>query len=276
MFENAGSTVARFPGEATISATNGAISAAVTVRVVSAISGLMISGYGAPVPIGSKVQLAASATDAAGEPVAVDANAVVWTADSGATVSPLGEFSAGPTPAAVDVRATAGGVTATALVYVGDHGTVLQTALPAGTMSGAWRFSASSNAGGGLDESQAPDGSLGLRLAYRFSSSGGTRAAYATRDVAVPGAPIAIACDAFGDAGGEWLRASYRTADGVTESVTLARHVDWTGWKTVRAAVSPEARPPITVTRIYVAQADTRASSGAIWLRNLAAIYPGP
>jgi hypothetical protein len=94
--------------------------------------------------------------------------------------------------------------------------------------------------------------------------------------VAAPGEPIAIACDVFGDGNGGWLRGSYRDADGITDNVTLARHVDWVGWRTVRAAVSPEARKPIAVTKLYVVQPDKRAANGAVWLRNLAAVYPGP
>jgi hypothetical protein len=259
-----------------IVATSGAISTTASVSVVSAISGLTISGYGASVPIGTKVQLIASATDAQSAPVAVDANAVSWSASSGATVSPIGEFAAGSTSAAVTVRAAVGGVAATALVDVGDHAMPLQRALPAGTSAAAWHFSASSNAGGGLDETPAPDGSSNLRLTFRFSAAGGTRAAYAINSVAVPDVPIAIACDVFGDGNGEWLRASYRNADGITDSITLARRVDWVGWKTVRATLLPEARLPIAVTRLYVVQPDKRAAEGVVWLRNLAAVYPGP
>jgi hypothetical protein len=275
-FDGAGGAVARLPGDATITATSGAISATAAVKIVSAISGLTISGYGVSVPVGTNVQLIASATDALGAPVAVDAHAVSWSAGSGATVSPIGEFAAGSTPATVTVRATVGDIAATALVDVGDHAVPLQLLLPGGTAAGAWHFSASSNADGGLDETPAPDGSANLRLTYRFSATGGTRAAYATNAVAVPDVPIAIACDVFGDGNGEWLRASYRNADGITDSITLARHVDWLGWKTVRAMLLPEARIPITVTRLYVVQPDKRAAEGVVWLRNLAAVYPGP
>jgi hypothetical protein len=276
IFDDAGGAVARLVGEATITVTSGSISATAAVKVVSAVSGLTISGYGVLVPVGTNVQLIASAADALGAPIAVDANAVSWSASSGATVSPTGEFAAGSAPATVTVRATVGDIAATALVAVGDHAVPLQLALPAGTTAGAWHFSASSNADGGLDETPAPDGSPNLRLTYRFSAASGTRAAYATNAVAVPDVPIAIACDVFGDGNGEWLRASYRNADGITDSVTLARHVDWVGWKTVRAMLLPEARIPITVTRLYVVQPDKRAAEGVVWLRNLAAVYPGP
>jgi hypothetical protein len=275
-FDDAGDLVARIPGEATITAATGSISAAATVKVVSAIGGLTISGYGVTVPVGTKVQLIANATDALGGPVAIDASAVSWSASGGATMSPTGEFGAGSAPAAVTVRASVGGVTATALVAVGDHSEPLESAMPAGTAAGAWHVSASSNAGGGLDGTPAPDGSSSLRLTYRFAAAGGTRAVYAASDIPVPDEPMAIACDVFGDGNGEWLRASYRNADGITDNVTLARHVDWVGWKTVRAALQPEARRPIIVTRIYVVQPDKRAADGIVWLRNLAAVYPGP
>jgi hypothetical protein len=275
-FDDVGEVTGRLPGEATITATSGAISTTATVSVVAAISGLTISGYGVSVPAGTTVQFITRATDARGAPVAIDANAVSWSASSGATVSPSGEFSAGPAPAAVTVRATVGSIVATALVDVGDHAVPLQLALPDATGAGAWHFSASSNAGGGLDQMPAPDGSSDIHFTYRFAAAGGTRAAYATSEIPVPDDPIAIACDVFGDGNGEWLRASYRNADGITDSVTLARHVDWVGWKTVRAALLPEAHWPIAITRLYVVQPDKSAAEGAVWLRNLAAVYPGP
>jgi hypothetical protein len=275
-FDDAGNAVAQVAGDATITATSGGISATAPVKVVSSISGLAISGYGAMVPTGMKVQLIASAFDAVGDPVAVDVHAVAWSTTDGATISPTGELAAGSGPASVTVRASVGGVAASALVDIGDHSALLVPAMSPGTAARAWRFSASSNAFGGLDATPAPDGSSGLRMTYRFAAAGGTRAVYATSEIPVPAEPMAVACDVFGDGNGEWLRASYRNADGITDSITLARHVDWVGWRTVRASLQPEARRPITITRLYVVQPDKRAAQGALWLRNLAAVYAGP
>lgn len=275
--DDSGNLVARIAGEATIAVSSGAISTTSTVNVVSSITGMTISGIGAEVPSGSTVQLAANATDPLGRPVAIDANAVTWSASRGATITSTGEVVAGSVPAAVTVQAEAGGVRATALVNVGDHTSALQRVFPVVPAAGSWRFFASSSAvEGAFDESPAPDGSRGARLAYRFSPADATRAAYAVNEIAVPAAPTAIACDVYGDGNGEWLRASYRNADGIVDSVTLARRVNWTGWRTVRAALPPQVRWPIVVTRLYVVDPEKRAAHGSLWLRNLEAVYPGP
>lgn len=273
--------IARSPGDATVTAkvtvSGGVLSTASEVSVVSSLGGLAIGGFGTEVPVGSTVQLSVNATDDAGDPVAVDADAVTWSVTNGATITPSGVLVAGARPAAVTVQAGAGGARTVARVDIGDHESVFQAALPVGSAAHPWRSSSSSAAAAGtLDQSVAPDGFPSTRLTYRFTPVGGTLAVYAANDVAIPGSPSAIAVDIFGDGGGEWLRASYRNADATADIVTLARHVDWTGWRTVRAAVAPEVRWPIVLTRIYVVQPEKRAAQGTLWLRNIGAVYPGP
>jgi len=274
---DSGNFVARAPGDATITATSGAVSATLAVNVVASIAGLTISGYAFEVPAGAKVALTANATDARGRPIVFDANAIAWSASRGASITPSGVLVAGAAPAAVTVQAQAGGARAMALIDIGDHIAVLQRTLPASPALGGWRFSPSSNAvDGAIDGNPAPDGSQSTRVYFRFPASTATRAAYLLNDIAIPGSPVAIACDIYGDGNGEWIRASYRNSNGIVDSVTLARHVDWTGWRTVRAVLLPEVTLPVAITRLYIAQADKRAGNGELWLRNLSAVYPGP
>jgi len=269
--------IARRPGDATVTLASGALSTASKVSVVSSVATLTIAGFGTTVAVGTSVQLTANAADDTGFPVAVDADAVTWSATNGATVTPSGLLIAGSRPAAVTVQAEAGGAQASVRVDVGDHESVIQPSLPSGAAPHPWRSSASSDdAAGSLDDGPAPDGSRSTRFAYRFTPANGTLAVYASNDVAIPGSPSAIAVDVFGDGNSEWMRASYRNADGAADIVTLARHVDWTGWRTVRASVLPEVRWPIVFTKIYVVQPEKRAAQGTLWLRNLGAVYPGP
>jgi hypothetical protein len=276
-----GTWIAQAPGNATVTAkvavTGGILSTASELSVVSSVAGLTIAGYGITVPAGTSVQLTVNAADPAGNPIAVDADAVTWSVTNGATITRSGVLVAGARPAAVTVQAGAGGARTVAYVDIGDHESVLQASLPVGPAAHPWRFSSSSAAAAGaLDQSVAPDGFPSTRLTYRFTLVGRTLAVYAANDVAIPGSPSAIACDIFGDGGGEWVRASYRNDDGAADIVTLARHVDWTGWRTVRAAVLPEVRWPIALTRVYIVQPEKQAAQGALWLRNLGAVYPGP
>ncbi len=142
----------------------------------------------------------------------------------------------------------------------------------------AWHYGARpAGLPGGVDSTAAPDGSAALRLAYDFSSGGSTRAAYAQTSLALPGAPLALAIDVFGDKNGEWLRGGYTNADGNSESLTIARHVDWQGWKTIRVAIPPQAAWPIVWTRLYVVERSKDArEQGSLWFRNLRVFLAGP
>src|SRR6202049_4586958 len=160
----------------------------------------------------------------------------------------------------------------------GEHAVMLQ-ALPKPGLTGAmWHFAARpSSVPGAVDDSAAPDGSQALRLAYDFSNAMGTRAAYAQTELTLPGQPLAVAVNIFGDGNGEWLRGGYRNADGNDESVTIARHVDWRGWKTIRVAVPPQAAWPIVWTRLYVVERAVSArEQGSLWFRNFQIFFAGP
>ena len=81
----------------------------------------------------------------------------------------------------------------------------------------------------------------------------------------------------YRDGEGEWLRGGFRSRDGNNESITLARHVDWHGWKTLRGELPPQAGWPIVWTRFYVVERNRAAlERGGIWLRDFTAFYPGP
>jgi hypothetical protein len=176
------------------------------------------------------------------------------------------------------VTANIGDAFASTTVLSGEHSVMLQ-ALPKPGLTGAvWHFEARpAKLPGAVDDGAAPDGSQALRLAYDFSNATGTRAAYAQTELILQGQPLAVAVDIFGDGNGEWLRGGYRNADGNDESLTLARHVDWRGWKTIRVAVPPQAAWPIVWTRLYVVERAAGArEQGSLWFRNFQMFIAGP
>jgi len=162
-------------------------------------------------------------------------------------------------------------------VLVGEHPFVLDAFIDPKSPT-TWQFSSSpQSVGGGVDRALAPDRYPGLHLSYVFTQGGATRAAYANAVLPVPGQPLAFSVDVYGDTEGEWLRGGYRNADGIVDSLTLARRVDWRGWKTIRVAVPATVRWPIVWTRFYAVE--TRADAieaGDLWFRNFAAIEAGP
>ncbi len=274
-----GVMTALVPGVAQVSAAVAQARARVAVRVVGSVDNLRIVPTNPSVPANGKLQLSVSAMTRDGNSIAVDQSAVRWTDDGkvGHILSD-GTFVAGPPSGRTVVTASVGGTSDSTTILSGEHAVMLQ-ALPKSGLTGAmWHFAARpSSVPGAVDDSAAPDGSQALRLAYDFSNAMGTRAAYAQTELTLPGQPLAVAVNIFGDGKGEWLRGGYRNADGNDESVTIARHVDWRGWKTIRVAVPPQAAWPIVWTRLYVVERAVSArEQGSLWFRSFQIFFAGP
>jgi hypothetical protein len=259
-------------GAATVVGRSGAVaSSPLAITVVTSPAALSIAGYARDVAAGAAIPLSIVATTGDGKSIAVDSTAVRWSAAGDGRMLAGGTFVGGTSPGIATISAQAGGVTSSLRMLVGEHPEALVSAH-------GWRFSSSpATVGGAVDGTPAPDGSPGLHLDYDFSQGGATRAAYAESEIPVSGEPLAISVDVFGDGNGEWLRGGYRNADGIVDSVTFARHVDWTGWKTIRVTVPAQVRWPIAWTRLYAAEPRQDAiESGDLWFRNLLAMYAGP
>ena len=123
------------------------------------------------------------------------------------------------------------------------------------------------------------DGSNALQLRYDFSTSAEnrTKAAYAVFNgtgVALPDNPTGMTLDVYGDGGRNLLRATVVDAAGKEFMVDLAKSVDWTGWKTVKADFTAYAMNyPIKLKSLYIATLkegqDERALSGELAFDNL-------
>lgn len=264
-------------GVVSVSASAGGASGAATISIVSKLATLTIEGFEPDIPVNGSGQLSVVATDDAGEPTAVDPSAVTWSVSGDARIDNSGSLVAGSVPSVVRVSAVAGGMSAYADVDIGDHTTVLAPMLPLGDAPQAWTFAPSSAlVSGSLNDSVAPDATRATALTYDLSAGPGVRAAYTRGAIAIAGTPLAITCDVYGDGNGEWLRAEYAEPGGINDTLTLARHVDWIGWRTLRGVLPAQAQTSITLTRIYVAQPSSQSMQGAIWLRNIGAVYPGP
>lgn len=267
------------PGDVAVRAASGTVVAQALVRVVADLGSLQIAPIERSLSIGSHIQLNVLAYDRTGLPVATEPLAVHWSASGDAgTVGGSGEFIAAEQAGKSVVTASVGNAAAQLDVLVGEHAVVVQQAMRAGAGEGGWHFVAQpAGLHGDVAQAPAPDGAVGLSLAYDFRSAAATRAVYAESNVPLCGRPLAVAVDVFGDGSGSWLRGAYRNADGNTETVTLARHIDWRGWRTVRAQLPPQSAWPIAWTRFYVVERDrNQQETGRIWLRNFNALHPGP
>jgi hypothetical protein len=252
-------------GAASVHVGRGGVAAELAVEVVDRVARIVIGPDRAnPDPHGA-VLLTAQAFDARDRPVAAG-GVVRWNAKD-ATIDARGRLVAGDRDATVS--ASAGGVTATLRVPVGRHDVPVPLVAERGVT--AWRFSTAPAGGpGGVDV----DGGT-VRLGYDFT--GGGRAAYASRDIAL-GAPLALSCAVDGDANGAALRATLADRYGDRESITFARALDFAGTRTLVAKVPSSMAPPLVLRNVYVVGTLANppvTTSGTIAIHDCSATVPG-
>ncbi|MDR0273014.1 MAG: phosphodiester glycosidase family protein [Clostridiales bacterium] len=92
-----------------------------------------------------------------------------------------------------------------------------------------------------------------IRLEYSFGRTSDTQASYATFYPALelPGEPIALRLQVYGDGSGHWLRGRVRDADGTYHPIDFSREANFVGWETL-VAMLPNAPAPFTIDRIYM------------------------
>ena len=231
------------PHVATLRERGGTLTATVAYRTVDRIAALAIVPDRPNPEPGARVPLALAASDDSGAPVALDGVPVRWTFGARTIVAPAAVYDA--SGGDVTVTATLGALTASTPIRVGNH----RVDLPA--------FAETA-------------------LSYDFT--GNARAAYAAAALVLPGEPVALGLDVFGDGSGVPLRAAFVNRFGEKSALTLARRVDWTGWRRVRVALPPELNPPVQLTSVYVVRSlggpPVRAA-GTLRLRALAVVLPG-
>jgi len=221
----------------------GTYAARVSYRVVERIARLAIVPAPADPPPGGDVTLDLRAWDAAGDQIRLGSAATAWTIDGVASSHPPALRIAGVRH---DFSASASldGATSTIVVRVGSHPVAI--AQP--------------------------------ELALPYDLGGNARAQYANVAIDLPGEPLSFGIEAFGDGSGVPLRAAFVNRYGEKHALTLARHVDWTGWQRLTIALPPDLNPPIRLTAIYVVPSlggpPVRAA-GMLRFRSLFVIVPG-
>ncbi|WP_373230770.1 stalk domain-containing protein [Cohnella sp.] len=127
------------------------------------------------------------------------------------------------------------------------------------------------------------ESSKALNLAYDFTVGSGSRFAYAVLNggagIALDGAPTSMTMDVLGDNSMNWLRAEFIDADGKQKFVTIARMIDWSGWKTVRVDLAASnIKGPARLTKLYVVNLeedqDERELQGEIAIDDITLQYP--
>ncbi|HKX16794.1 MAG TPA: phosphodiester glycosidase family protein [bacterium] len=262
------------PADGTVTAQSGAASGSVTVSVVTRLARLVVSPESVGVGPGESAPLRVSGLDSGGRLVALPPEAVAWRVDppSLGIVQAPGTFVAGTATGAGVLTARLAGATADVRVSVGGPQSRL---IPAFEEQASFRAYPPQTVTGDVSLVSTPshDNRQSVRLQFHLDGQG-SRAAYVETDLPMPGQPTGVSMWVYGDGDGVWLRGAYTDAKGDRGTVTLARQVDWQGWKQLTASLPSGIDYPIRWTYVYVVETDpTKTPSGEIYLSGLRALY---
>ena len=270
---------------------SGAAAGSVPVSVVTQLSRLVLSPGSTSITPGGGTRFVLRGEDAAGRPVILPEGAA-WTVEPPwlGTVAADGEFASQGTLGAGTITARLGGAAARATLEVsipvrraGDLLAARAGDSVARYISefdrGAWSFRGypeTVTGAAALVSTPSHEGHPSARLEFHLDGTG-SRAAYLETNLPLPGSPVGIALWVYGDGSGVWLRGVYAQATGERGTVTLARQVNWRGWRPVTAMLPEGLAYPVTWISMYVVETNpAKAPSGALYLSSLRAIYSTP
>ncbi|MDQ3404342.1 MAG: phosphodiester glycosidase family protein [Actinomycetota bacterium] len=139
----------------------------------------------------------------------------------------------------------------------------------------AWKFGSARATGSVAPVADGRTGP-GLKLAYDFTQSTGTRTAYAIppTPITVDGQPLALGAWVYGHGKGEWT--AFTVTDGQGQSRSLyGPYITWTGWRYLEIAVPPALAFPLRVNRFYTIETKAdRQYSGEVLVDDIVAKVP--
>lgn len=116
------------------------------------------------------------------------------------------------------------------------------------------------------------------KLEYNFTGDASTQASYAVfkEGRKLPKGTSKLGLWVYGDGGnGHWLRALVVDDTGKEAYLSLARNVDWIGWKKVECEIPSDLKQPINLKRIYLVETEIdKMDSGEIYFESLSVFYP--
>jgi len=221
----------------------GPLATTVTYQTVDRVRALTIVPDAPNPPRGVRLTLNVAASDERGAPILLGDVPVRWTVAARTVEGPRATYDTQLGDAAVS--AALGSALATTRVRVGDHTLVVPAFAE-------------------------------IALSYDFTGS--ARAAYANAAIALPDEPVGMSVDVYGDGNGVPLRAALVNRYGERAALTLAKSIDWTGWRRVAVTLPPGLNPPLQLIALYVVRSlggPPIRAAGALRFRALAVVVPG-
>jgi len=252
-------------GEGVLKVTFGEAVAEAQLHVLAEAARLEVTPTLVQVGPGGAQPLKIQAWDAANRPLVVGPTSVTWDIDPGlGQVNADGVFTATGPATRGAITARSGRTTAVVAVVVGSKTQLIDgfegerrwffTSYPAKEVPGSLK----------LVKQPRHEGEHAAQLAYDFTATDATRAAYANFNQPV-GRPFSVSVWVYGDGNGNWLRGRFLDAHGETVTVDFAAHVDWKGeWRRVQAAIPPGTAYPITWKDIYLVQSHAEVKNRGV------------
>ncbi|QHE53620.1 phosphodiester glycosidase family protein [Pontibacillus sp. HMF3514] len=122
-------------------------------------------------------------------------------------------------------------------------------------------------------------GDTSMHLEYNFATGEeGTAATYIVREnpIEINGRPDHLGMWVYGDGKDHWLRGKIQDGNGDTYSISFTENgeLNWNGWKYVTADIPSEAKLPLKVSKLYVAEpSEDNKDWGTLHLDRLSASY---
>lgn len=277
-------TASKTAGKGSIKVSSGSVSTSVPIEVVKSVSRLLITPTPLIINPGEKQQFQVQAFDKKGNEIYVSPKQLKWkTTGKIGKITTSGQLTAVNNKANGTVTVTYGKVKATASVSIGKASVVIEDFEDLTDVAAS---SARAN-NVSLDVMSRPNpvlkGTHSARLAYDFTDTAGTSAAYVNfKDKdgktgrLVEDRPAKLELSVYGDGKNHWLRASIVDGNGksITLNLTEAGALDWEGWKTISVDIPKETATPIKIRQIYLVETNnSNKNEGNVYLDDLKAVY---
>lgn len=262
-------------GTLTVEASYQGKTATETLKVLSDLAALELSLSQSAVSPGTQVPLTVTGIDRNGYRAALDSAAVTFSDDARLGTFSQGVWSAGLQEGTTVLRASFGGLRASAAAAVGSKRT------PVGKLdSFGYAFLSYPQEVTG-QVSVSPEGhSSGnaARLDYDLTAGSGTTAAYLTfanNGIPLTSRPQKISVWVKAErTTPHWIRGQIRDGNGTVQTIEFKQGVDWTGWKRLEATVPAGLVMPAALERLYVVEPGTYKTRGTLLFDDLELLNP--
>lgn len=257
-------------GDGTVTASVGSISASLDISSLSSPVQLKLSDKLIKLPLNGTKTFAVTGINRNGYSAIINPEDVKW-----AVKGNIGGFSNGMFKAAAKgtgyIDASVGSTHAYCAVSVAADSSTIKDAFE--SISGSFLSYPEGVKGGyKLSDSQKKSGKYSGELSYSFTGTEETQAAYlvfSNNGIPLDPSTTKIGVWVFnGHVNSNWLRAEVHDSSGKKHLVSLAKNMDWTGWKYVEASLEGIGSP-VMLTRLYLAKVHPVADSGSIYFDDL-------